>query len=348
MRAVVIREHGGLEKLRFEERPVPEPGPCEVRMAVKAAGVNHLDCWVRRGVPGHTFPLPLVPGCDGAGLVDAVGPGVTSVKVGDRVLLAPGYVTRPDAESARGLDQLSSGYGIFGEMRDGTCADHVLGPERNVLPLPASLSFEVAAAFPLVYLTAWTMLVRRARLEAGETLLVHAAGSGVSTAAIQIARLLGVGRILATTSTPAKAERARSLGADEVFDYADREWPRRVREATRGRGVDIVVDHVGQATFHGSLRALTKGGRFVTCGATSGPVAEVLLTLVFFKSLSVLGTTMGSLGDVHHLLGLVGSGRLKPVIDAVLPLSQVAEAHRRLEAREVFGKLVLVPDEAGA
>jgi NADPH:quinone reductase-like Zn-dependent oxidoreductase len=348
MRAVVVREHGGLDKLRFEERPVPEPGPCEVRVAVRAAGVNHLDCWVRRGVPGHPFPLPMVLGCDGAGVVDAVGPGVCAVKPGDRVVLAPGLVARPDAESARGMDHLSAGYGIFGETRDGTCADFVVVPERNALPLPASLSFEVAAAFPLVYLTAWTMLMRRARLEPGETVLVHAAGSGVSTAAIQIARRAGAGRVLATTSTPAKAERARALGADDVFDYADKEWSRRVRDATGGRGVDVVIDHVGQATFHGSLRALVKGGRFVTCGATSGPVAEVLLPLVFFKSLSILGSTMGGLGDVHHLLGLVASGALRPVVDAVLPLSKVAEAHRRLEAREVFGKVVLVPDGRAA
>jgi NADPH:quinone reductase-like Zn-dependent oxidoreductase len=218
MRAVVVREHGGLDRLVFEERPAPEPGPCEVRVAVKAAGVNHLDCWVRRGVPGHAFPLPIVPGCDGAGTVDRVGPGVSAWKPGDRVVLAPGFVPRPDAESARGADHLSPRYGILGETRDGTCADHVVVPERNVLALPAGLSFEVAAAFPLVYLTAWTMVVRRARLQAGETILVHAAGSGVSTAAIQVARLLGAGRVLATTSTPVKAERARSHGADEVFD----------------------------------------------------------------------------------------------------------------------------------
>jgi NADPH:quinone reductase-like Zn-dependent oxidoreductase len=311
---------------------------------VRAAGVNHLDCWVRRGVPGHTFPLPLVPGCDGAGVVDAVGAGVTGWKRGERVVLAPGYVGRPDAESARGLDQLSATYGIFGEMRDGTCAEHVVAPERNVLRLPEHVPFEVAAAFPLVYLTAWTMLVRRARLEAGEAVLVHAAGAGVSTAAIQVARLLGAGRVLATTTSPAKVERARALGAEDVFDTTDREWPKRVRERTGGRGADVVVDHVGQATFQGSLKALAKGGRLVTCGATSGPAVEVHLNLVFFKSLSVLGSTMGSLGDVHRLLDLVAGGRLAPVVDSVLPFSQVAEAHRRLEAREVFGKLVLVPD----
>jgi NADPH:quinone reductase-like Zn-dependent oxidoreductase len=185
------------------------------------------------------------------------------------------------------------------------------------------------------------MLVRRAALEAGETVLVHAAGSGVSVAALQIARLVGARLVLATTSSPAKAERARALGADAVFDYTKPDWSREVKKATGGRGVDVVVDHVGRATFEGSLRSLVKGGRYVTCGATSGPTAEIPLNLVFFKSLSLLGSTMGSLGDVHRLLDLVAAGRLEPVVDSVLPLAQVGEAHRRLEAREVFGKLVL-------
>jgi NADPH:quinone reductase-like Zn-dependent oxidoreductase len=344
MRAVVIQEHGGYDRLRFEEVPKPDPGPGEVRVAVKAIGVNHLDTWVRRGVPGHVFPLPMIPGCDGAGVVDALGPGVTTVKTGDRVVIAPGFTTRPDAETARGLDQLSATYGIWGETQDGTCAEFVVVPERNALTLPAGLPFETAAAFPLVYLTAWTMLVRRARFEAGESILVHAAGSGVSTASIQIARLLGAGRILATTSNPEKAERARALGADEVLDYTDGTWSRQAKEKNGGRPLDVVIDHVGQATFLGSLKCLAKGGRLVTCGATSGPTAEVPLNLVFFKSLSVLGSTMGSLGDVHRLLGLVAGGRLAPVIDSVLPLAEVAEAHRRIEERQVFGKIVLVPD----
>jgi NADPH:quinone reductase-like Zn-dependent oxidoreductase len=348
VRAVVIRAHGGYDALGFEERAAPEPGPGEVRVAVRAAGLNHLDVWVRRGVPGHAFPLPIVPGCDGAGVVDAVGPGVRDVAPGARVVLAPGVVPRIDAESARGADHLSPRYGIFGETQDGTCADFVVAPERNVIPLPDHVSFETAAAFPLVHLTAWTMVVRRAALEPGETILVHAAGSGVSTAAIRIARLVGAGRVIATTSSPAKVDRARAIGADAVLDTNDPDWPRQARRVTGGRGVDVVIDHVGPATFAGSLRALARGGRLVTCGATTGQSAEIPLNLVFFKSLSVLGSTMGSLGDVHRLVDLLAQGRLEPVIDAVLPRSQVAEAHRRIEAREVFGKLVLVPDLAEA
>ncbi|MCB9824355.1 MAG: zinc-binding dehydrogenase [Planctomycetes bacterium] len=345
MQAVVIREHGGLDCLLFEDRPVPEPGPGEVRVAVKAAGINHLDAWVRRGVPGHAFPLPIVPGCDGAGFVDALGAGVSGLEPGQRVVLAPGVTAGDDEWTARGEDQLSPTYGILGETRDGTCTDFVVLPARNAIPLADAIDFPTAAAFPLVSLTAWNMVVRRARLEPGETVLVHAAGSGVSTMAIQIARLAGAARVLATTSSEEKAQRARDLGADEVVDYTDPDWSRSVKRLTNGRGVDVVIDHVGAATFAGSLKTLVRGGRYVTCGATTGAKVEAHLNLIFFRNLSVLGSTMGSLGDLHRLLGLLEAERLAPVVDDVLPLAEVREAHRRLEAREVFGKLVLVPGD---
>lgn len=344
MRVVRIREHGGLDKLAFEEAPVPAPGPGEVRVAIRAAGLNHLDTWVRRGVPGHVFPLPLIPGCDGAGVVDAVGPGAAVRKVGERVVLAPGHSCGVCPLCASGRDHLCRAYGIFGETRDGTCAPFVVVPERNALALPAHVSFETAAAFPLVYLTAWHMLVARAELRPGETVLVHAAGSGVSTAAIQIARLLGAGRVFATTSTPEKAARAKEIGADEVVNYATDDFVARVREWTGRAGVDVVIDHVGASTLPGSLKALAKGGRVVSCGATSGPKVEVHMNLVFFKSLSILGSTMGGLGEVHEVLAHVAAGRLVPVVDSVLPLSKIADAHRRLEGRDVFGKIVLTPD----
>jgi len=343
MRAALVREHGGYDKILLEDREIPEPGPGQVRVAVKAAGINHLDLWVRRGVPGHKFPLPMVLGCDGAGLVDAVGPGVGNVEAGARVIVAPGVTSGEDDATAAGLDHLSPLYGIFGETQDGTCAEYVVLPARNAIPLADTVSFTDAAAFSLVNLTAWNMIVRRAQLEAGESILVHAAGSGVSTAAIQIAKLAGAGQIIASTSSEAKAERARELGADAVVDYTDRAWPKEVKRLTGGRGVDVVVDHVGVATFGGSLKALDRGGRYVFCGATTGPAVEMHLNLVFFKNLSVLGSTMGSLGDVHRLVRLLEAGRLKPIVDAVLPLSEVREAHRRLEDREVFGKLVLEP-----
>ena len=343
MKAVVIREHGDYETLVFEDKPTPEPGPGQVRIAVRAAGLNHLDTWVRRGVPGHTFPLPLTPGCDGAGVVDALGPGVTSLEVGQRVVIAPGVVWGDDEQTARGEDHLSPGYGIFGETCDGTCADFVIVPTRNALPLADSVPFKKAAAFPLVSLTAWNMVVRRARVVPGETVLVHAAGSGVSSMAIQIAKRAGAAMVLATTSSERKAERARELGADHVVDYTDPEWSRQVKKLTGRRGVDVVVDHVGEATFSTSLKVLVRGGRYVFCGATTGPKGDMNLNLVFFKNISVLGSTMGSLGDVYRVLRLIEAGKLEAVVDDVLPLSQIGEAHRRLENREVFGKLVLTP-----
>jgi NADPH:quinone reductase-like Zn-dependent oxidoreductase len=343
MKAVVIREHGDTDRLVFEEKPTPEPGPGQVRIAVRAAGVNHLDTWVRRGVPGHTFPLPLTPGCDGAGVVDAVGPGVAGLEPGRRVLVAPGVVWGDDEWTAKGQDQLSPGYGIFGETCDGTCADQVVVPARNALPIADHLTFERAAAFPLVSITAWNMVVRRAQVVPGETVLVHAAGSGVSSMAIQLAKRAGAGLVIATTSSEKKAEQARALGADEVVDYTDPVWSRAVKRFTGGRGVDVVVDHVGAATFANSLRVLVRGGRYVFCGATTGFEVPLNLNLVFFKNIAVIGSTMGSLGDLHQILRLVEAGRLDAVVDEVLPLSQIAEAHRRLEARGVFGKLVLTP-----
>lgn len=348
MRCVVIREHGSYDKLLFEERDIPVPGPGEVRIAVKAAGLNHLDAWVRRGVPGHAFPLPMVPGCDGSGVIDALGAGVEGLAEGQRVLIAPGVTDGADAATAAGLDHLSARYGIFGETRDGTCAEYTVVPARNAIPIADHISFEEAAAFPLAMLTAWNMLMRRACLEPGESVLIHAAGSGVSSAAIQIAKLAGAGQILATTSSEAKAARARELGADDVIDYTDPTWSKQVKKLTAGRGVDVVIDHVGEATFGGSLKTLVRGGRYAFCGATTGAQAALHLNLVFFKNLSVLGSTMGRLGDLHRLVGLLEAGKLRPIVDAVLPLADVGEAHRRLEAREVFGKLVLTPGTESA
>lgn len=343
MQAVVIREHGGYDKLLLEDREVPEPGPGQVRVKVAAAGLNHLDTWVRRGIPGVPFPLPLVPGCDGAGHVDAVGPGAERFEPGQRVIVAPGVTSDEDDLTAAGLDHLSPLYGIFGETCDGTCAEYVIIPARNVIPLADHVSFTDAAAFSLVNLTAWNMIVRQAALRPGEAILVHAAGSGVSSAAIQIAKLAGAAQVLATTSSAAKADRARELGADDVLDYSDPNWSKEVKKRTGGRGVDVVLDHVGAPTFGSSLKTLVRGGRYVFCGATGGPDVKLNLSLVFFRNLSILGSTMGRLGDVHEVVGLLEAGKLKSIVDDVLPLSEVAEAHRRLEEREVFGKLVLTP-----
>ena len=342
MRAVVIREHGGIDRLLMEDRTVPEPGHGQVRVAVRAVGLNHLDVWVRRGVPGHRFPLPMIPGCDIAGVVDRSGPGADRFQAGDGVVVAPGYSCGRCLQCRSGEDALCRRYGIRGESCDGGCTEFVVVPEKSLFPKPDSLSFEEAAAMPLVFLTAWHMLVARARLQAGETVLVHAAGSGVSSAAIQIARLLGA-RVLATAGSSAKCELARELGAEEAVNYRETDFRGEVRRWTGKAGVDVALDHVGADTFGPTLACLARGGRYVTCGSTSGFEMQTDFRLVFFKSLSILGSTMGSDHELETVLQLAGEGRLRPVLEQALPLEQVGEAHRHLEGRKALGKTVLVP-----
>jgi len=303
-------------------------------------GVNHLDLWVRNGVPGHSFPLPIVPGCDVAGTVDALGAGAMGVAVGDEVVVAPGVSCGRCLSCRSGEEALCRGYGILGESRDGGCQEHVVVPDIALFPKPQSLGWAHAAAIPLTFLTAWHMLKTRARVEPGERVLVHAAGSGVSAAAIQIGVLLGA-RVIATAGTEKKCAQARALGAEEAVNYRTTDFAPEVRRWSGGSGIDVVVDHVGADTFERSLRCLVKGGRYVTCGATSGFELKTDFRLVFFKSLSILGSTMGSAHELATVLALVASGRLGPVVDRVLPLEQIADAHRLLASREVFGKVVL-------
>ncbi len=341
MKAICVKEHGGLDALKVIERSSVSPGPMEVRIAVSYAALNHLDLWVRKGVPGHRFPLPLILGSDGAGVVLDRGPGVRDLEPGQRVVCFPATSCGHCESCLAGKDQFCRDYRILGEARDGVLAEEVVLPRANVHPIPASLSFEDAAAFPLTFLTAWTMLLRRARLEAGETVLIQAAGSGVSSAGIQIAKLVGA-RVLATTGGSVKAKRALALGADEVIDYESEDFVQKVKELTQGRGVHVVFDHVGAKTFAASLRCLSWGGRYVTCGATTGPKVDLGLNALFFKSLSILGSTMGSKGDLCRILDLVIAGKLRPVIGKVLQgLEQVPEGHRLLEERKVFGKVLI-------
>ena len=343
MKAVVIRSHGGPEALLMEEKPVPAPGPGQVRVRVTAVALNHLDIWVRRGVPGHPFPLPLTPGCDIAGVLDDPGPGgAGEFKAGDPVLVAPGVSCGACEACARGRDHLCRHYGILGETRDGGCSGYAVVPAVNLLPFPKGLPPEQAAALPLVFLTAWHMLVERAGVRPGDDVLVHAAGSGVSSAAIQIARTFGA-RVINTVGSDAKRERALALGADEVVNYREQDFAKEVRRFTGKRGADVIIDHVGPDTWEGNIRSLAKGGRLVLCGSTSGFEVKTDTRFLFFKNLSILGSTMGSRGELHEILRLVERGLLRPVVDSVLPLADVAEGHRRLEAREVFGKVVLVP-----
>jgi len=340
LRAVVIRAHGGPEALTFEERPVPEPGFSEARIRVRAVGLNHLDLWVRNGVPGHSFPLPIVPGCDVAGVVERLGPGASGVAVGDEVVVAPGVSCGRCPACRAGDDALCRTYGILGESRDGGCQESLVVPDGSCFPKPQGLGFTEAAAVPLTFLTAWHMLKARARVQPGERVVVHAAGSGVSVAAIQIATFLGA-RVLTTAGTDEKCARGIALGAEEAVNYRTADFTAEVRRWTGGRGVDVVVDHIGTDTFERSLRCLAKGGRYVTCGATSGFELKTDFRPLFFKSLSILGSTMGSGHELATVLALVASGRLRPVVDRMFPFEEIASAHRHLAAREAFGKVVL-------
>jgi NADPH:quinone reductase-like Zn-dependent oxidoreductase len=337
-----ISRHGGPEVLEWTELADPRPRPDEAVVAVRACGLNHLDLWVRNGVEGVTYPLPLVPGSEITGDVLEVGDAVRGVRPGDAVLVAPGLSCGVCERCLAGEDPLCPEYGILGETRDGGCAERVAVPGRNLLPLPRGLGYAEAAALPLTFLTAWHMLVGRARLRAGEDVLVHAAGSGVSSAAIQIARLLGAGRILATASSPAKLERALALGATHAIDYGREDFPRRVRELTAGAGVDVVVEHVGGEVFEKSLKTLKRGGRIVLCGATAGHLVQINLRAVFFKSLSILGSTMGSLLELKRVVRHVERGELRPVVDRTFPLRELPRAQEALARREQFGKLVVV------
>ncbi len=339
MKAAIIRQHGGLDAVSIEELPTPRPGPDEVLVRVRACALNHMDLWARKGVPGFKFPLPLIPGCDIAGEV-VEGP---EVEAGTPVVIQPGFSCGRCERCLQGEDFLCGSYGIFGENRDGGCGEYIVVPRQNLLPKPERLSWAEAAAYPLTFLTAWHMLVTRAMIRPGELVLVHAGGSGIGSAAIQIACLFGA-RVFATAGTAAKCERARELGAELTINYRDNpDWSRHVYQLTNKRGLDVVIEHVGAATFEGSMRALRAGGRLVTCGATTGGQVELNLQRLFFKNLALLGSTMGSKGELCTVTEHMQSGRLHPIVDRVLPLAEVREAHRILEAREAFGKVVLTP-----
>ena len=339
MKAIVVREHGGVEKLEKADLPDPVPQPGEAIVAVRAAALNHLDIWLRRGVPGHKFPLPMIPGAEVAGVIDQVPDGY-GWKRGDEVIVAPSFSCGHCFACLSGNDPLCPEFGIFGEARNGGNAEKIAVPIRNLIRKPASLSFAEAAAIPLDMLTAWHMLIARAQLRPGETVLVQAGGSGVGSAGLQIAKMF-YATVYTTVGSAEKAKRAKELGADETILYRETDFVAAVRTLTGKRGVDIVFEHVGGETFERSLKTLARGGRLVTCGATAGGEATVNLRLIFFKLLSILGSTMGSIAELHEVMKHVEAGRLKPVIDRILPLDRIAEGHRALENRETFGKVVL-------
>ncbi len=341
MRAFRISRHGGPEVLEWVKIDPPEPGPGEVLVRIRACALNRLDLWVRKGVPGHEFPLPLIPGSEIAGDIEALGPGVEDLEPGTPTLVAPGHSCGVCERCIGGADHLCPRYGVLGEHRDGGYAEFVVLPRRNILPLPKGMSYVEAAAIPLVFLTAWHMLVERARLQPLEDVLIHAAGSGVSSAGIQIARLLGARRIIATAGSEAKLEKARELGATHTINYTTTDFVAATREATERKGVEVVLDHVGGETFEKSLRALAWAGRIVLCGATTHHKAAINLRAVFFKSLSILGSTMGPQADLRRVARLCEAGRLRAVVDRTFPLEEAPAAQRVLENRDQFGKIVL-------
>ena len=338
MKAVRFHEHGGPEVLRFEDAPDPVAAPGRAIVRVRACALNHLDLWQRRGIERVTIPLPHISGSDVAG--EVVDPGGSELAPGTRVMLQPGLRCGACPACADGRDNQCVRYGVLGFQSDGGYAELVSVPDENLIAIPDRVDFTTAAAFPLTFLTAWHMLVTRAALREGDVVLVLAGGSGVGQAAIQLARHFGA-RVFAT-SAPAKAERTRALGAEAVFDHYDGDFARELRRATGGRGADIVIEHVGEATWDRSVRALASGGRLVTCGATTGASGALNLQHLFARQLSMLGSYMGTFAELRTAAPLLFDGRVAPVIDEVFPLARAADAQRRLEERQQFGKIVLV------
>jgi NADPH:quinone reductase-like Zn-dependent oxidoreductase len=358
MKAVVIREAGGIDQLEYREVPAPRPGPGEVSVRLRAAAVNRLDIWVRQGGRGYPPGYPHVSGSDGAGEVMDIGPtpggapavtppgvgspGVTKLRVGDRVVIDP-WIACGACEACRsGETVLCAQLRIVGAHTPGTYAEQVCVPAENALPIPERLTDAEAAVMPFAFSTAWHALIERARLRAGESCLILAAGSGVGSAGIQIAKLTGA-RVFATASGSTKLQRARALGADETIDTLQQEFAEEAKRRTGGRGVDVVFEHVGPATFAQSLRALAPGGRVVTCGATTGPAAAFDIPSLYGRQLAILGSTGGTRRDVRTVLRLAGEGRLRPVIDVAFDLKDAARAQERMLARDQFGKIVLEP-----
>jgi NADPH:quinone reductase-like Zn-dependent oxidoreductase len=342
MKAVVFKEHGGPEVLEHADAPEPRIKANEVLVEVRACALNHLDIWVRGGLPGIKIPLPHILGNDVAGVVRAVGELVDWITPGDEVMLQPGVSCGHCHECLRGRDNFCPQYDIIGYRRPGGYAELVSAPAVNVIPKPANLSWADAAALPLVTVTAWHMLVGKANVQPGETVLVHAAGSGVGSIGIQVAKLRGA-RVIATASSDEKLEKARSLGADEIINYTREDWPQEVRKLTGKRGADVVFEHTGAETWPGSILALAAGGRLVTCGATTGADARTDIRHVFYRHLNILGSFMGAKPELLDAMKFVEQGRLQAVVDRTLPLAEARRAHELIEDRAQFGKIVLIP-----
>jgi NADPH:quinone reductase-like Zn-dependent oxidoreductase len=338
MKAVWLDRNGGPEVLGVSDRPEPERKPGDALIQVRTCGLNHLDIWVRKG-GGRGFPLPLILGSDAAGVV-LEAPAESGLAKGEEVVIYPAEGCGRCAACERGDEQLCPAFKIYGAWRDGGLAERMSLPARNCIPKPKALSFDQAAAVGINYITAWHMLTARAGLRPGEMILIQAAGSGVSTAAIQIARFLGA-RVMATSSTPEKLEHAKRQGAEATVNYRSEDVLQKVEAWTGGRGVEVVLDHVGAPNWEADVRSLAKGGRLVFCGNTGGPEVKLNLAPVYFKGQSILGSTMGTRQELRTVLDLMGRGFFAPVVDRTFPLEEIAEAHRYLEAGKQTGKVVM-------
>lgn len=340
MKALAFKEFGGPEKLQLMDVPDPAPGPDEVLIRVRACALNHLDLFVREGIPALKTPLPFWTGSDIAGDVAAVGTRVEGVRVGQRVCVNPNLTCGQCEFCMQGEDSLCVRYGIVGEHVPGGLAEYVKVRGDSVLPLPDHVTYEDAASFILTNMTAWRMVVTQGQVRPGQDVLILGVGGGVSSTAVQIAKLCGA-RVFVTSSSDAKLERARALGADVLINYAREDWARVVWERTGRRGVDVVIENVGAATWKQSLRCVRKGGRLVTCGATTGPLGETDIRIVFWNQIHIIGSTMANRKEFHDVMRLFFEGRLKPIVDEVVDLADGAAAQRRLAEGRQFGKIVL-------
>jgi NADPH:quinone reductase-like Zn-dependent oxidoreductase len=340
LKAVRFHEFGGLEKLQFEDAPTPKIGPTEALIKVRACALNHLDLWARGGTRSERIPLPHISGSDISGEIAETGDMVKSHLQGEKVLIAPGISCGTCDYCTNGWDSLCESYKIIGYETQGGYAEYVAVPSTNILPIPDKLSFEQAAAVPLVFLTAWHMLVTRAHLAPGETVLVWAAGSGVGSAAVQVAKLLGA-RVITTVGSDTKKDKAKNLGADIVLNHHTDDVSSQVKRVTNGRKANVVFDHIGQATWEQSMKSMAPAGRLVNCGVTSGGKAEIDIRYIFVKQFSLMGSYMGGKGELLKVLSFFEDGKLRPVVDSILPLAEARKAQEKMEKSEHFGKIVL-------
>lgn len=332
MKAIVFDEPGSVEKLKqVENFPTPEPKPGELLVRVKACALNHLDIWVRNGIPAYGTTFPHIPGCDISGIVE---------KTGEEVVVNPVLSCGECEFCQSNRENLCKSFTIIGAGPNGGLAEYCAVPKKNLLPKPKNLSFEEAAAFPLVFVTSWHMLITRAELKRGQSVLVLGASSGIGTAAVQIAKQVGA-FVIATAGSNDKLEKIKALGADELINHRTEDFQKRVKEITKGRGIDVVYEHIGPETWDKSIRSLVKGGRLVTCGATTGPTVQTDLRQIFSKELSVLGSVMGTRKELEEICRQMEKKTLKPIIDSVFPLKEAIAAQKKMESRNLFGKIVV-------